>query len=141
MRKLKKYRSQCPQYLALDVFGDKWSLLIIRDMILEDKRHFREFLQSEERIASNILTNRLQALEAEGIIHKENDPNHKQKLIYSLTQKGIDLFPIIMEIARWSLRYKPVDEERAKRAKQVLNGGKEVQSAIMTELAAKHIKR
>ena len=110
-------------------------------MILEDKRHFREFLQSEEKIASNILTNRLQALEAEGIIHKENDPNHKQKLIYSLTQKGIDLFPIIMEIARWSLRYKPVDKERAKRAKQVLNGGKEVQSAIMTELAARHIKR
>jgi len=139
MEKEKKYKSYCPQYLALDVFGDKWTLLIIRDMIIENKRYFREFLQSEEKIASNILTNRLSALEQEGIIYKENDPNHKQKIIYSLTQKGIDLFPIIMEIAKWSIKYKPVDKERELRAQKILDGGQEVQRKIMKELRKMHM--
>jgi len=75
----------------VEVFGDKWSLLILRDIMFEGKRHFRELLQSEEKIASNILTDRLAMLEREGIISKGEDPDHKQKFIYSLTSRGIDL--------------------------------------------------
>ncbi|MTI31344.1 winged helix-turn-helix transcriptional regulator [Xanthovirga aplysinae] len=138
MEKSIKYKSHCPQYLGLDVFGDKWTLLIIRDMIIDGKRHFREFLSSEEKIASNILTNRLQALELEGIIRKESDPMHKQKIIYSLTEKGIDLFPILMEIAKWSIKYKEVDIEKAARANKIIKGGKETQQAIMKELKREH---
>ncbi len=139
MAKDKNYRSHCPQYLGLDVFGDKWTLLIIRDMMIEGKRHFREFLQSEEKIASNILTNRLNDLEAEGIITKKEDPSHKQKIIYSLTQKGIDLFPILMEIARWSINHKPVAREDAKKASKILAGGRKAQLKIMATMAKNQI--
>ncbi len=132
-------KSSCPQYLALDVFGDKWTLLIIRDMMLEGKRYFREFLQSKEGIASNILANRLQSLEEEGIVYKKKDPNHKQKIIYLLTQKGIDLFPILMENARWSLKYKKVDPADAEKAQAILDGGNEKIQAVMNQLAEKQL--
>ena len=137
---MKDPRSYCPQSLILDVIGDKWTLLIIRDMMMEGKRYFREFLQSEERIASNILSNRLKSLEQEGILYKEADPGHKQKVKYSLTQKGIDLFPILIENARWSLKYKPVNEEDAKRAQALLAGGKERIQSAMNELKESHLK-
>ena len=139
MKESKKYRSQCPQHLGLEVFGDRWTLLIIRDMMIDGKRRFREFLQSEEKIASNILSNRLASLEQEGIITKGDDPGHKQKIIYSLTQKGIDLFPIIMAIAKWSVKYMPVDEERANRANTIIKGGKEAELSMMKELAKQHL--
>jgi DNA-binding HxlR family transcriptional regulator len=137
---MKESKSQCPQNLILEVIGDKWSLLIIRDMIINNKRYFREFLQSKEKIASNILSNRLQALEKEGIIHKKKDPKHKQKIVYLLTQKGIDLFPIIMENARWSLKYKPVDKNDAEKARSILEGGAKKMNFIMTELKKIHLR-
>ncbi len=139
MKTMKKYKSYCPQYLTLDVIGDKWTLLIIRDMIIEGKRYFREFLQSEEKIASNILASRLQSLEKEGIIHTKKDPHHKQKIIYLLTQKGIDLFPILLENARWSLKYKPVDRNDAEKAKAILDGGTKKMKSIMEQLRKNHI--
>lgn len=139
MEASKKYRSYCPQYLGLEVFGDKWSLLIIRDMMIDGKRYFREFLQSEEKIASNILANRLEALEAEGIIVKRADPAHKQKIIYSLTEKGIDLFPILMEIARWSLKYKPVDPEKAERAEKLMERSTQARQTIIEALKKEHM--
>lgn len=139
MEKKKTYKSHCPQYLGLDVFGDKWTLLIIRDMMIDGKRHFREFLQSEEKIASNILTNRLNMLEAEGIVTRHEDESHKQKIIYSLTKKGIDLFPIIIAIAAWSIKHQPVDKEKADRAKQIIEGGAEAQKEIMRVLRRQHL--
>src|SRR5882757_1643762 len=96
------HRSHCPVNLTVEVFGDKWSLLILRDIMFEGKRHFREFLNSEEKIASNILTDRLSMLEREDILTKTQDPDHKQKHIYSLTEKGIDLLPLLVEIGAWS---------------------------------------
>ena len=98
-------RSGCPLNFGLEIFGDRWSLLIIRDMIFFNKRHFREFLNSEEGISTNILTDRLNLLENEGIVSKQPDSTHKQKLIYSLTEKGINLVPIIAEIGLWSDKY------------------------------------
>ncbi len=140
MKRKKEYRSDCPQYLALDVFGDKWTLLIIRDMMIEGKKYFREFLQSTEKIASNILASRLQSMEEEGLIYRKSDPEHKQKIRYLLTEKGIDLFPILMENTRWSLKYKPVgDQDRAK-AQVILDKGYDGYAVIMDKLREEHLK-
>lgn len=102
---MEKVRSDCPISCSLDVFGDKWSLLIIRDIMLRDKVSYSEFLNSEEKIASNILVNRLGVLEAENIVVKEVSPTNKSKFIYSLTQKGVDLLPIVIEIMDWGAKY------------------------------------
>jgi DNA-binding HxlR family transcriptional regulator len=100
-----KNRSDCPISCSLDIFGDKWSLLIIRDIMLRGKVSYSEFLNSEEKIASNILVNRLSVLEAEEIVVKEVSPLNKSKFVYSLTQKGADLLPIVIEIMDWGAKY------------------------------------
>lgn len=102
---MEKTRSDCPITCSLDVFGDKWSLLIIRDIMLRGKLSYSEFLESEEKIATNILANRLALLEAENILSKRVSPTNKSKFIYSLTPKGIDLLPIIIEIMDWGAKY------------------------------------
>jgi DNA-binding HxlR family transcriptional regulator len=103
------YRSGCPINLGLEVFGDKWTLLVIRDIMFAGKRRYREFLASDEGISSNILADRLAMLVQSGILTRADDPDHKLRAIYSLTQKGIDLLPIIAQISRWSRTYMPVD--------------------------------
>ncbi len=98
-------RSDCPLNFGLEIFGDKWSLLIIRDLMFFGKRYYNEFMMSEEEISTNILADRLAMLEKEKIIHKKKDKTHKQRLVYHLTQKGIDLVPVIIEIGLWSEKY------------------------------------
>ncbi len=137
---MKKPKSYCPQNLTLEVIGDRWTLLIIRDMMFNNKRYFREFLQSKEKIASNILSHRLKLLEEEGIVFKQSDAQHKQKIRYSLTEKGIDLLPILIENARWSLKYKPVDEEDAMIAQKIMDGGQKNIQSIMDNLKQQHLK-
>jgi DNA-binding HxlR family transcriptional regulator len=100
-----KKRSDCPISCSLDVFGDRWSLLIVRDVMLRGKLSYSEFLASEEKIASNILVSRLASLEEEGILVKEVSPANKSKFLYSLTQKGADLLPIVIEIMDWGAKY------------------------------------
>ena len=102
---MEKKRSDCPISCSLDVIGDKWSLLIIRDVMLRGKLSYSEFLNSEEGIASNILVNRLTILEEEEILLREVAPANKSKYIYSLTQKGADLMPIIIELMDWGAKY------------------------------------
>ncbi|QEH43798.1 helix-turn-helix domain-containing protein [Chitinophaga sp. XS-30] len=102
---MEKNRSDCPISCSLDVFGDKWSLLIIRDIMLRGKVSYSEFLGSEEKIATNILANRLSVLEKEKILVKETSPANKSKFVYSLTQKGADLLPIVIEIMDWGAKY------------------------------------
>src|SRR5258708_31499531 len=105
-------RSSCPINMTLEVLGDKWSLLIIRDMIFGGRRHFRELLtQSDEGIASNILADRLKTLLEHGIITKADDPSHKQKAIYSLTEKGIELVPVLAQMAGWGSKNLTLTEE------------------------------
>jgi DNA-binding HxlR family transcriptional regulator len=94
-----KIRSGCPVSLGLDIFSDKWTLLIVRDLMLNGKRHFRELLGSDEHISSNILADRLKLLHDEGIVTKTQDPSHKQKIVYSLTEKGNDLLPVLLQIS------------------------------------------
>lgn len=103
-------RSGCPVSLGLDIFGDRWTLLIVRDLMFSGKRHYREMLASDEHISSNILADRLKMLLAEGVITKSGDPTHQQKMVYSLTEKGVALLPIVMAISDWSHRYRPVGE-------------------------------
>src|SRR3954451_10307114 len=92
-------RSGCPINLTLEVVGDKWSLLVIRDMIFGNRRHFRELLtRSDEGISSNILADRLKTLVEEGVMTRVDDPTHKQKAIYSLTEQGIELLPILAQM-------------------------------------------
>jgi len=137
---MEKFRSHCAINMALEVFGDKWSLIIIRDLMFGGKRHFRELLQSEEKIASNILTDRLNMLEREGVISKDNDREHKQKIIYSLTQKGIDLLPIIVQTVIWSFKYMPYDPELNRHARMIVEGGPKVQEQVMQQLRKEHLK-
>lgn len=103
--KTEKKRSDCPLSCSLDVFGDKWSLLIIRDLMFGNKCTYNDFLKSEEGIATNILASRLKGLEENGVIEKSAHPDSKAKNLYKLTTKGIDLLPIIMEIYIWSDKY------------------------------------
>lgn len=100
-----KKRSDCPLSQSLDVFGDKWSLLIIRDLMFGNKCTYNDFLKSEEGIATNILASRLKGLEENGVIEKTAHPDSKAKILYRLTPKGIDLLPIIMEVYIWSDKY------------------------------------
>lgn len=100
-------RSECPIAYGLDVFGDRWSLLVVRDIAIHGKRHYREFETAGEGIATNILASRLQHLVDQGIIEKRRDPAHGSRRIYGLTNKGIDLLPIIVEVIAWSARHDP----------------------------------
>ena len=100
-------RSTCPISTALELVGDRWTLLLIRDLMFAGKRHFREFLQSEEAISSNILADRLNALVVNGIVTKEGDPTHAQKAVYSLTAKGIELLPVLVAMSEWTQKHHP----------------------------------
>jgi len=133
-------RSGCPINLTLEVVGDKWSLLIIRDMMFGNRRHFRELLsKSEEGIASNILADRLKRLTEQGIVSKADDPTHKQKAIYSLTEKGIELLPVLAQMSGWGLRYLPVTEELGIRAQLLKEGGPKLWAEFMDELRETHL--
>jgi len=103
--KERKYRSHCPINFAQEVFGDKWSLLIIRDVMFKGKKYYNEFLSSDEKISTNILANRLEKLEVDGLITKTIDKNNNSKKIYALTQKGIALLPMLIEMIAWSAKY------------------------------------
>lgn len=132
-------KSACPINLALEVFGDRWSLLIVRDMMFAGKRHFREFLQSEEGISSNILTERLGKLVEYGVLSKSDDPTHKQKAIYSLTPMGIDLLPVVAQIGIWGRKYRPVTEESGAPAEALEKGGAALQKKMQAGLRKAHL--
>jgi DNA-binding HxlR family transcriptional regulator len=102
-----KRRSDCPIHFALELFGDRWTLLIVRDLMFKGKHNYGEFLQSGEKIATNILADRLALLEAAGIVVKVLDPENRAKYIYKLSEKGIDLVPILVEMIVWSAKYDP----------------------------------
>lgn len=104
MKQIKR-KSDCPINFGLEIFGDRWTFLIVRDLMFKGKHYYGEFAQSEEKIATNLLADRLSMLESEGIISKSADEHHKQKVVYKLTQKGIDLMPVLVEIIMWSAEY------------------------------------
>lgn len=112
-----KKRSDCPISSSLDVWGDKWSLLIVRDLMFAKQCTYGEFLKSDEKIATNILASRLLMLEENGIISKQDHPDSKAKVLYKLTEKGIDLLPLLIEINLWAEKYSKIPESQ----KMILN--------------------
>ena len=107
-----KKRSECPISCSLDIWGDKWSLLIIRDLMFAQQCTYGDFLKSKEKIATNILAARLLTLEENAIIIKMDHPDSKAKVLYKLTQKGIDLFPVMVEIQLWADKHFTLSDER-----------------------------
>src|SRR6202044_3434022 len=104
-------RSGCPLNASVEMLGDRWSLLILRDMMLRGYQTFNEFLHSGEKIATNILADRLRRLESYGIISSQQDPADGRKMIYALTAKGMDLRPVLMEMVLWAARHEETDNE------------------------------
>lgn len=115
----RKKRSDCPVSCSLDIWGDKWSLLIVRDLMLAKQCTYGDFLKSSEKIATNILASRLQTLEENGIISKSDHPDSKAKVLYKLTQKGIDLLPLMIEINLWAEKYYDLPADRKAMLKEV----------------------
>ncbi|WP_438752136.1 winged helix-turn-helix transcriptional regulator [Pararhizobium sp. O133] len=134
------HRSGCPINLTLEMLGDRWSLIVIRDLMFGNRRHFRELLtQSEEGIASNVLADRLKRLRESGMLSRTEDPSHKQKGIYSLTEPAIQLVPLIAQMGAWGRRHTPASEELSIRAELLENGGPQMWAAFMEELRALHL--
>ncbi|MFT4585636.1 MAG: DNA-binding HxlR family transcriptional regulator [Gammaproteobacteria bacterium] len=108
MKKPARSRTElCPITFALDVFGDKWSLLILRDIVFKGKKYYGDFLNSPEKISTNILASRLQKLDSEGLISKAIDPSNSSRNIYRLAERGEALLPVLLEIIEWSSTYNP----------------------------------
>lgn len=134
------HRSGCPINLTLEVLGDRWSLIVIRDMMFGGRRHYRELMShSEEGIASNILADRLKRLMAAGLITRRDDPSHKQKGVYSLTEPAIQLVPLLAQMGAWGRRHRPVSEALSIRAQLLEEGGPQMWDAFMAELRRIHL--
>jgi DNA-binding HxlR family transcriptional regulator len=134
------HRSGCPINLTLEMLGDRWSLIVIRDLMFGNRRHYRQLLnQSEEGIASNVLADRLKRLLAAGLISRRDDPTHKQKAIYSLTEPAIQLVPLLAHMGAWGRRHTPASDELSIRAQLLEDGGPAMWEAFMAELRRIHL--
>jgi DNA-binding HxlR family transcriptional regulator len=133
------HRSGCPINLSLEVLGDSWSLLIIRDLMFGDARHFRELLRSEEGISSNILADRLKKLLALGLISSTGDPTHKQKTVYRLTEMSIALVPVLVQLGMWGRKFLPATDELSIRLEVLAEGGPSCWADFMDELRQIHL--
>jgi DNA-binding HxlR family transcriptional regulator len=134
------HRSGCPINLTLEVLGDRWSLIVVRDVMFGNRRRYRELLtRSEEGIASNVLADRLKRLVAAGLLSKADDPRHKQSAIYSLTEPAIQLVPLLATMGAWGRRHAPVTSDLAIRAQLLEEGGPPMWDALMAELRAHHL--
>jgi DNA-binding HxlR family transcriptional regulator len=134
------HRSGCPINLTLETLGDRWSLIVIRDVMFGNRRHYRELLtQSEEGIASNILADRLKRLTAAGLLTRRDDPSHAQKAIYSLTEPAIQLVPLLAQMGAWGRRHRPASEELSIRAELLENGGPTLWNDFMEDLRTMHL--
>lgn len=104
-----RHRSGCPIGIALDLIGDPWTLLIVRDLMFKGGKNFNDFLGAGEGIASSVLTDRLARLEAHGVVDRARDPADARRFIYRLTAKGIDLAPVLVELVLWAAAHEKTD--------------------------------
>lgn len=128
-----KKRSDCAISSALEIIGDKWVLLIVRDILFYRKKTYGEFLKSKEKIATNILSDKLEILEREGIILKHTHPDGRTKFQYSLSKKGKDLLPIIIEMIVWSDTYLTVSD----RAKELVKNARKNRHKLINRILGK----
>lgn len=134
------HRSGCPINLTLEMLGDRWSLIVIRDIMFGARRHYRELLnQSEEGIASNVLADRLKRLVDAGLLTRRDDPTHRQKAIYSLTEPAIQLVPLLAQMGAWGRRHTPASTELSIRAELLEQGGPALWGDFMAELRTLHL--
>ncbi|MET3528360.1 winged helix-turn-helix transcriptional regulator [Phenylobacterium koreense] len=133
-------RSGCPINLTLEMLGDRWSLIVIRDVMFGNRRTYGELLaQSEEGIASNVLADRLKRLTSAGLLTRSPDPAHRQKIVYGLTEAAIQLVPLLAHMAAWGLRHTRPSRELSIRAELLEQGGPELWAAFMDELRHIHL--
>jgi DNA-binding HxlR family transcriptional regulator len=133
-------RSGCPINLTLEQLGDRWSLIVIRDVMFGNRRSYGDLLQnSEEGIASNILADRLKRLTAAGLLSRQDDPSHRQKGVYSLTESSIQLVPLLAHMAAWGRRHTRPSRELSVRAEILEKGGPALWDAFMDELRHLHL--
>jgi DNA-binding HxlR family transcriptional regulator len=132
-------RSGCPINAAVEVLGDSWAILVLRDVMFGNRRYFRELLLgSEEGIASNILSSRLKQLTAAGLLTRERT-NRGQRAMYSLTEAGIQVLPIMVALGNWGLAYRDGSRRLRVRAELLRDGGPELVAAMMDELRELHL--
>jgi DNA-binding HxlR family transcriptional regulator len=135
-----QHRSGCPINLAVEVLGDRWSLVVLRDVMFGDRHYFRELLAgSEEGIATNILADRLRRLVANGLLVRAGDATHRQKVRYSLTEAGVQLVPVMAALGAWGRRHLPASHELSVRAELLERGGPELWHRFMDELREQHL--
>ena len=130
-----KKRSDCPISCSLDIWGDKWSLLIIRDLMFAKQCTYGDFLKSPEGIATNILASRLLVLEENKLIEKLEHPDSKAKVLYKLTRKGIDLLPVMLEIHLWAEKNFSIPADKKAMLKEVKKDKAGFIKAMTKELA------
>jgi DNA-binding HxlR family transcriptional regulator len=135
MKKITR-RSMCPISCTLDILGDRWTLLIVRDLMFKGRKTYGEFLQSDEKIATNILADRLRVLEEAGIVEKKAFPGNRVKNLYQLTPKGIDLMPTLVEIILWGDKYFEVPERVHRIAREICGDKNRMAKRISKRLAA-----
>jgi DNA-binding HxlR family transcriptional regulator len=132
-------RSGCPINATVEAFGDRWSLLVLRDVIFGDRRHFNELLAgSEEGIATNILADRLQRLVQGGLLTRD-DATRGRKATYNLTEAAIELVPVFAALGSWGVRHRPTSPELAQRAQRLAEGGPKLWARFMEELREAHM--
>lgn len=133
-------RSGCPINLTLEQLGDRWSLIVVRDLMFGNRRSYGELLErSEERIASNILADRLKRLVAAKLLTRRADPEHAQRRIYSLTEAAIELLPLLVHMGAWGVRHTRASRELSVRAEILAQGGPPLWAAFMDELRHLHL--
>ncbi len=134
-------RSGCPINLSLEILGDKWTLVVLRDIALGERRYFRELLtRNPEGIPPNMLSDRLKLLIRHGLLTRRQAPDHKQKVIYSLTAQGIELLPVLAQLAIWGRKYLPVSAEDDALAKMLEDGGPVFWDKLMARLRRQHLE-
>ena len=133
-------KSDCPVHFALEVFGDAWALLIIRDLMFKGRTSYTEFLRAEEGIATNVLADRLVRLEEDGIIEREDGAVRGSGSRYLLTSKGIDLLPIMLEIIGWSARYDPKTAADRRFVRRLRKDPQGLAGAIRSQLTARTLE-
>jgi DNA-binding HxlR family transcriptional regulator len=127
-------RSNCPISFSLELLGDKWTLVVLRDLIFARKRYYQELLDSPEKIASNILASRLKQLEAAAMITRKPDPEHGRRVVYAPTAKALDLLPVLIELMRWGMMHNP----KATAPPEILRRIKHDRDGFIAELRARH---
>jgi len=137
------YGQICSIAGTLEIVGDRWTLLVLRDIIFGGARHYRELLNGPEGISSNILADRLARLVEHGVLTKSDDPTHKQKALYALTEQGIQLLPIVVQIGAWGSRWVPDAKKLApsarKQVREIQESGPRAWAKRMEALRAEHL--